>query len=96
MAGEQSKRPVTVSREELYARVWDKPMNRLAAEGPAAFDGWTRRRRTRRKSPDRGGEEPSVGARKTRSRGQKSRMWSAAGRASFARTHTPRKAWIVM
>lgn len=29
MAGEQSKRPVTVSRDELYAQVWDKPMNRL-------------------------------------------------------------------
>ena len=32
MAGEQSKRPVTVSRDELYGQVWDKPMNRLAAE----------------------------------------------------------------
>lgn len=32
MAGEQSERPVTVNRDELYAQVWDKPMSRLAAE----------------------------------------------------------------
>jgi hypothetical protein len=32
MTDEQPKQPVTVSRDELYAQVWDKPMTRLAAE----------------------------------------------------------------
>jgi hypothetical protein len=32
MAGEGAKQPVTVSRDELYRQVWDKPMSRLAAE----------------------------------------------------------------
>ena len=32
MADEQPKRPVTVTREELYQQVWGKPMSRLAAD----------------------------------------------------------------
>jgi hypothetical protein len=31
MAGEQSKQPVKVTRDELYKKVWETPMSRLAA-----------------------------------------------------------------
>src|SRR5690349_20673679 len=32
MANEQSKRPITISREQLYKQVWETPMSRLAAD----------------------------------------------------------------
>lgn len=32
MTGERKKRPVMVSREDLYQQVWQTPMSRLAAE----------------------------------------------------------------
>ena len=32
MTDEKRQRPVTVTRDELYAQVWGQPMNRLAAQ----------------------------------------------------------------
>ena len=32
MTGEASKQPVTVSRDDLYKKVWDKSISRLAAD----------------------------------------------------------------
>ena len=32
MANEQPKRPVTISREQLYKQVWETPMSRLGVQ----------------------------------------------------------------
>jgi hypothetical protein len=32
MSDEQPKQPVTISRDNLHAQVWEKPMSRLANE----------------------------------------------------------------
>ncbi len=39
MTDEQSKAPVTVSREDLYAQVWAKPMSQLAAQYKISGNG---------------------------------------------------------
>jgi hypothetical protein len=32
MSDEQPKQPVTISRDDLYAQVWEKPMMQLASQ----------------------------------------------------------------